>query len=178
MRLTNPLWYLAALAVALGGSMTGTAIAASAWDGVRSAEVSPAVKPVDAKGGALAVFTDQAQVDREIACTTQPADQSDTGSDVGPQAVPEAALDLSVDSGGTRWHLLAIDTSGPTGVTVQCAPTDGRPDNAGYGYAVVDGFDAANRGQRIGMLALGAGLLLAALIFWQRRRARSTGGES
>ncbi len=170
MRLTNPLWYLAALAVALGGSMTGTAIAASAWDGVRSAEVTPAVKPVDAKDGALAVFTDQAQDGREIACTTRPVDQPEAE----PDAVPEAALDLSVDSGGTRWHLLAIDTSGPASVTVQCAPTDGRPDNAGYGYAVVDGFDAANRGQSIGMLGLGTGLLLAALIFWQRRRARSS----
>lgn len=170
MRLTNPLWYLAALLIALGGSMTGTAIAASAWDGVRNAAVSPAVGPVDASGRTLAVFTDQSQPDRDIECVTRPVDQPEAE----PVEVPEAALDLSVDSAGTRWHLLALDTSGPEDVAVQCVPTDGRADNAGYGYAVVDGFDAATRGERVGMLSLGAGVLLAGLTFWQRRRTRSS----
>ncbi|MEG9227662.1 hypothetical protein [Aeromicrobium sp. Sec7.5] len=167
MRLTSPLWYLAAVAIALGGSITGTAIAAGAWDGVRSATISPATAPVDAAGRTLAIFTDQPQEGREITCTTRPADQPEAAGD----EVKAAALDIVVEQRGTDWHLLALRPEGKDGVTVSCLPSDGQVDTALYGFAVVDGFESADRGATIGTLALGAAFVLAGLVFWHRRRA-------
>lgn len=167
MRLTSPLWYLAAVAIALGGSITGTAIAAGAWDGVRTATISPATEPVDAAGHTLAIFTDQPQEGREITCTTRPADQPEATGD----EVKAAALDIVVEQRGTDWHLLALQPDGKDGVTVSCLPSDGKADTALYGFAVVDGFESADRGASIGSLSLGVALVLAGLVFWQRRRA-------
>ena len=167
MRLTNPLWYLAAFLVALGSSMVGTVIAAGAWDEVRTATVTPANAPVDAAGRTLAVFTDQSQPDRTIVCSTRPADDPEAE----PEEVPEATLDLSVDSSGVRWYLLAVEAESEDGLVVTCVPEDGRTDTAAYGFAVVDGFDAAGRGGRIGAIGTGAGLVLAIALFVQRRRA-------
>lgn len=166
MRLTSPLWYLAAVAIALIGSIAGTAIAAGAWDGVRSATISPATEPVDAAGRTLAIFTDQPQDGREITCTTRPADQPEASGD----EVKAAALDIVVEQRGTDWHLLALRPEGKDGVVVACVPSDGKADTALYGFAVVDGFESADRGASIGTLALGIALLLAALVFWRRRQ--------
>ncbi len=168
MRLTNPLWYLVAVAVALVGSMIGTAVAASAWDGVRDAQIAPATEPIDADGRALAIFTDQAQPDREITCVTKPADKPDAKG----TSVKAAALDIRVDHRGTTWHLLALQPTGTDGIVVGCAPSDGQPDSALYGYALVDGFDKASRGATIGTVSLGLAVVFAGVVFWQRRRAR------
>lgn len=166
MRLTNPLWYLAAFLIALGGTMVGTVVAAGAWDGVRQARVMPLTGPVDAGGQSLAVFTDQLQPNREIVCTEAVADAT-------PRTIRDATLDIAVDMDGTRWHLLAVDTDGRDGTTVACAPKDGRGDTAAYGYAVVDGFDVAVTAQRITVIAVLAGIALAIAVFVARRRART-----
>lgn len=173
MRLTSPLWYLAAVAIALLGSIAGTAIAAGAWDGVRSATISPATEPVDAAGRTLAIFTDQPQEGREITCTTRPADQPEASGD----EVKAAALDIVVEQRGTDWHLLALRPEGKDGVVVSCVPSDGKADTALYGFAVVDGFESAGRGASIGSASLGVALLLAAFVFWQRRRAHRAAEE-
>ncbi len=54
---------------------------------------------------------------------------------------------------------------------VTCVPSDGKADTALYGYAVVDGFESADRGATIGSVSLGVAVVLAGLVFWQRRRA-------
>lgn len=168
MRLTSPLWYLAAVAIALGGSIAGTAVAAGAWDGVRSATITPATEPVDAAGHTLAIFTDQPQDGREITCTTRPADKPEAKGD----EVKAAALDIVVEQRGTDWHLLALRPEGKDGVVISCVPSDGKADTALYGFAVVDGFESADRGATIGSVSLALALVLAGLVFWQRRRAR------
>ncbi len=172
MRLTSPLWYLAAVAIALAGSMVGTAVAASAWDGVRSATIAPATEPIDAGGRTLAIFTDQPQ-DRTITCTTRPAYQPEAKG----TSIKAAALDIVVDQRGTDWHLLALRPTSDDGIVVSCVPSDGAADTALYGYAVVDGFDSANRGGSIGVSSLGVALLLAGVVFWQRRKARLAGPD-
>ncbi|MFT4187409.1 MAG: hypothetical protein QM621_02370 [Aeromicrobium sp.] len=178
MRLTNPLWYLAAALIALGGSMVGTAIAAGSWDGVREATVEPATEPIDAKGHALAVYTDQPQPDREIVCTATSAEPPAEGEEP-PQGkeIREAALDLIVDQQGVDWHLLAVEPKGEDNVVVACAPKDGGADTALYGYAVVDGFDRADRGALIGTISLGVALAFGGLVFWQRRQAKRASAE-
>ncbi|WP_229053001.1 hypothetical protein [Aeromicrobium sp. Leaf350] len=172
MRLTSPLWYLVAVAIALAGSMVGTAVAASAWDGVREATIAPATEPIDAGGSTLAIFTDQPQ-DREITCTTRPADKPDAKGDT----VSGAALDIVVEQQGTDWHLLALQPAGDDGVTISCVPSDGGTDAAAYGFAVVDGFDKANRGATIGTVSLVVGIAFGGIVFWQRRRTRLAGRE-
>ncbi|GAA1744350.1 hypothetical protein [Aeromicrobium alkaliterrae] len=167
MRLTSPLWYLAAVAVALVGSMAGTAVAASAWDGVREATIAPATEPVDAGGSTLAIFTDQPQ-DRDITCTTRPADKPDAEGDT----VSGAALDIVVPQQGTDWHLLALRPTEKGAVSISCVPADGGTDAALYGYAVVDGFERANRGATIGTVSLALAIAFAGVVFWQRRRSR------
>ncbi len=174
MRLTSPLWYLLAVAVALAGSMAGTAIAASAWDGVREATVTPTSQPADADGRTLAIFTDQPQDDREIACTTRPADQPDAEG----TTIRQAALDIVVEQRGTDWHLLALQPTGADGTAISCVPADGGADAALYGFAVVDGFENAQRGSTIGTISLVAAVLLAGVVFWARRRDRRLRSEN
>ncbi|MFT4299703.1 MAG: hypothetical protein QM597_08730 [Aeromicrobium sp.] len=173
MRLTNPLWYLAAVLVAIAGSMVGTAIAASAWDGVRDAVVEPATEPINAAGHSLAIFTDQLQPERDIACRSRPADQPEAEG----TALSKASIDIVVDRNGSQWHLIALAAEGRDGVIVSCLPADGAADSAAYGYAVFDGSDKIDRGTQVGALSLAAGLVLAGFVFWCRWQAGRTTEE-
>lgn len=172
--LTNPLWYLAALMLALGSAMVGTIIAAGAWTGVREASIDPLTGPIDADGRTLTLFTDLPQDGREIACTTRP----ESAEDAEPEAIAPAALDIVVDDEGTQWHLVALLEKGEDAMVVRCSPVDGGSDNAVYGYAVVDGFDAARRGSIVSLIGGIAGIGLAALILYRRFRLKRSEGDT
>ncbi|MFI5429958.1 hypothetical protein [Aeromicrobium sp. UC242_57] len=74
MRLTNPLWYLAAFLLALGSAMIGTAVAAAAFDPVRNTTVTATSERVDAAGKSLAVFTNDEE-HGDIACRARGRDK-------------------------------------------------------------------------------------------------------
>ncbi|MCL3816974.1 hypothetical protein [Aeromicrobium wangtongii] len=168
MRLTNPLWYLAAFLLAIGSAMAATAVAASAFDPVRDARVTPATERVDAKGATLAIYTDIVQVDRDILCRGRYGDK-----DKGRIEIPDKGVDVTADSDGTRWHLIGLLEQGRDGLRIVCTPTDKRTDNASYGYATVTGYSSrVNNGRGIAYIGIAAGAVLAGWIFWCRRQAR------
>ncbi|GAA2073221.1 hypothetical protein GCM10009821_09360 [Aeromicrobium halocynthiae] len=171
VRLINPLWYLAALTIALGGQVVGTAVAASSWDAVRDAPLVNVSEPVDATGTSVAVFTDLPQPDRDIRCVvTETADDADGE----PVDVPEAPLDLTAVSDSTTWHLVGFLLDAPDAqVRVACAAQDGAGDSASYAASTPDGVgERANLGNGIGWLATLAGIVLAIYVFTSRRRHR------
>lgn len=166
MRPINPLWYLAAFIVALGSVMIGTAVAASAWNPVREATITPTTVRADAAGKSLAVFTDIVQTDRDVWCRASDRDKDIT-------QIPEAALDITVDNEGNQWHLIGMLPDGANGLKVRCTPRDKRVDNASYGFAAVPGFESrANTGNGIGVLGVGVGALFAGYVFYSRRQHR------
>lgn len=173
IKLVNPLWYLAALMLALGGLMVGTAVAAGAWDAVREADLSGTEERVDAEGASLAVFTDILQPERDIACTATPSAEEGAEEDPEPIEVPEAPLDLDVAREGTSWYLIGFLPEGADGLAVSCAPTDESGDAADYAVSTPEGvLSRANVGNGVGWIGTAAGLLLAVLVFVSRRRAR------
>ena len=172
VRLINPLWYLAALTIALGGQVVGTAIAASSWDAVRDAPLVNVSEPVDATGASVAVFTDVPQPDRDIRCVaTETAADAD---DAEPVDVPEAPLDLTAVADGTTWHLVGFLLDPPDAeVRVACAAQDGAGDSASYTASTPEGVgDRANLGNGIAWLFTLAGIVLAIYVFTSRRRHR------
>lgn len=166
MKPTNPLWYLAAFLLALGGAMIATVVAASAWDPVRDATVTSVTSRIDASGKTLAVFTDIVQTDRDITCRATDRDKKVT-------EFVDKGIDIAVDSDGNRWHLLGIIRNGSDGLKITCRPKDRRTDNASYGYAAVTGYDKkVTNGTGIAVLALTAGVGFAAYVFYCRRARR------
>jgi hypothetical protein len=166
VRLTNPLWYLASFVVALGSVMIGTAVAASAWDPVRDATITPTTVRVDASGKSLAVFTDIVQTNRDIRCRAR-------GRDKKAIQIPPATLQVTVANEGNQWHLIGLVDEGADGLKVRCAPRDKRVDNASYGYATVPGFKSRdNAGNGIGVLGAAIGTLLAGYVFRRRHKSR------
>ena len=103
MRLTNPLWYLAAFLLAIGSTMAATAVAARAFDPVRDATVTPVTERVDAAGSTLAIYTDLVQPDRDILCRGRYG-QDDRGRIV----IPDKDVDITARGDGTTWHLIAL----------------------------------------------------------------------
>ena len=168
VRLVNPLWYLAAFLIAIGSSMAGTAVAASAFDPVRDATVTPVTERVDAKGSTLAIYTDLVQPERDISCRGRYGD-----GDRGRIVIPAETIDITAQGDGTTWHLVALLAEGRDGLRIVCTPDDKRVDNAAYGYATVTGFSsAANNGRGVASIGAGVGAVLAAWVFWCRRRAK------
>lgn len=168
VRLTNPLWYLAALLLALGGTMAAVATAASAFDPVRDANVLPVTERVDAKGATLAVYTDIVQEDRAIACRARYGKK-----DAGRVEIPDKGVDIVAQGGGIRWTLIGLLEEGRDGLRIVCTPADRRIDNASYGYATVTGYSSkVNNGRGISSIGLAAGVGLAGWVFWCRRNAR------
>jgi hypothetical protein len=168
VRLTNPLWYLAAFVLALSGAMAGTAVAASAFDPVRDATVVPVTERVDAKGSTLAIYTDLVQDDRVISCRGRYGE-----GDRGRVVIPGKGIDVTAQGDGTTWHLVGLLEQGRDGLRIVCTPTDDRVDNAAYGYATVTGYGSAvNNGKGIASIGAGLGAVLAAWVFWSRRQAR------
>ena len=165
----NPLWYLAALTLAMAGWIVGTAVAAGAWDAVRSAPIAAVSGPLDARGQSVAVFTDVLQPDRTITCeqTTAAARKAEKK----PKPIPVASLDLVVLDDGNEWHLIGFEPEGRNGMDMRCIPKDKRADNATYAYAVVDGWTSrANTGNGIAIVGTFLGVALAIWTFVARRR--------
>lgn len=168
MRLTNPLWYLAAFLLAIGSTMAATAVAARAFDPVRDATVTPVTERVDAAGSTLAIYTDLVQPDRDILCRGRYG-QDDRGRVV----IPEQDLDITARGDGTTWHLIALLEDGRDGLRIVCTPRDKRVDNAAYGYATVTGYrSTVNNGQGIAYIGVAVAAVLGGWIFWCRRQVR------
>jgi hypothetical protein len=168
VRPTNPLWYLAALLIALGSTMVAAAVGATAFDPIRDATVVPITERVDASGSTLAVYTDIVQADRDISCRGRFGDD-----DRGRVVIPSTDLEIGAQGDGTRWTLIAILEDGRDDLRIVCTPADKRVDNASYGYATVTGYASArNNGKGIATLGVTVGAALAAWVFWCRRSAR------
>lgn len=166
MRLVNPLWYLAALFVVLGGWMAGTIVAAGAWDNVREATLESVTERVDAGSGSLAVFTDVRQPERDVTCTATPP-----GDEAEPLDIPAAPIDLTVARDGSTWYLIGFQREGRDDVAVRCTPRDRAADAATYRVAVAEGvLDQARRGSGLTWIATAAGLGLAVATWWARRK--------
>jgi len=168
VRLTNPLWYLAAFFLAIASAMAATAVAASALDPVRDAVVAPVTERVDARGSTLAIYTDIVQADRDIACRGRYGEK-----DVGRIEIPDKGIDVTAQGDGTRWHLIGLLEKGRDGLRIVCTPADKRVDNAIYGYATVTGYaSTVNNGRGVAYLGVAAAAVLAGWVFWCRRQAR------
>ena len=168
VRLTNPLWYLAAFLLAIGSAMAATAVAASALDPVRDATVTPVTERVDAQGATLAIYTDLVQDDREISCRGRYG-QDDRGRVV----IPDKGIDVTAQGDGTTWHLIGLLEDGRDGLRIVCTPVDKRVDNAAYGYATVTGYaSTVNNGRGIAYIGVAVAAAFAAWVFWCRRVAR------
>jgi hypothetical protein len=168
VRLTNPLWYLAAFLLAIGSAMAATAVAASAFDPVRDATVTPVTERVDAQGSTLAIYTDMVQPDRDILCRGRYGDK-----DKGRVQIPDKGVDVAAAGDGTRWHLIGLLEQGRDGLRIVCTPEDKRVDNAAYGYATVTGYSSrVNNGRGIAYIGIAVAAVLAGWIFWCRRQAR------
>ncbi len=167
MRLTNPLWYLAALLLALGSAMAATVVAASAFDPVRAAGVTPITNErIDAAGRTLAIYTDTLQPARNVTCHGRDRDKERVD-------IPDKGVEITAQGDGTRWRLIGLLEDGRDGLRVRCVPDDEEIDYASYGYATVTGYTSmVNNGQGIAILGATASGALAVWVFWCRRRAR------
>jgi hypothetical protein len=166
VRLTSPLWYLAAFLLAIGGWMASAVVAAGAWDHVRDATLQPLTERVDAKGSSLAVFTDVRQPERDVTCTT-----SGRGRGAEPDPVADAPIDLSVPRDGSTWYLIAFEQESRDQLEVRCRPGDEAADAATYRVAVADGFlDRTSNAAGIAWIAAAAAVVLAAATWWTRRK--------
>ncbi|AWB93812.1 hypothetical protein [Aeromicrobium chenweiae] len=165
MRLTNPLWYLAAFLLAIGSTMAATAFAASAFDDIRGATLTPVSELVDAKGKTLAVFSNDP--DRgDIACHAR---------DRAKQRVeiPDKDVGVTAQSAGETWYLIGLLEDGRDGLRVVCRPESNRPDTAGYAHAAVSTYaGTVNNAKGVAVLGVTAGGALGAYVFWCRRSAR------
>lgn len=171
VRPTNPLWYLAALLLTIGSLMLAVAVAASAFDPVRDASVTPITERVDAAGTTLAVYTDLVQEDRPLNCRGRYGPD-----DVGRVEIPAKDVQITAQGDGTRWTLVGLLDKGRDGLRIVCTPDDERVDNARYGYATVTGYDSAvNNGKGIAYIGVTVGAALASWVFWCRRQARRAG---
>lgn len=163
---TNPLCYLAAFLLALGGWMAAAAIAATSWQPLKDSTVTrldPGAK-IDVTEHGVAFFTDLVQPQRGVACRSKP-----------PEALPvePAKFDLVNHTEGRSWHLLSTTVQAKAGtVSVRCTPSDGMIDTATYGYAELPSFHNADVGRGIGSMASLAAVILAAWTWWGRRTER------
>lgn len=167
MRLINPLWYLLALLLAIGSAMVAAAVAASAYDTIKTTRVTGVHELADAQGRTLAVYTDDFEADRGVACHARDRDKERVEIDT---AVPV----IENRTGGTTWRLLSILRNGRDGLRVTCTPeSKDVDDGAAYAWSVVDDYEApARNGKGIASLGLAAGAALAAYVFWCRRTAK------
>lgn len=168
MRPVNPLWYLAALFIVIGGWMAATVVAAGAWDYVRDASLQGLDEPVDAHGATVAVFTDVRQPERQVRCTATP-----DGKDAKPVTIDDSPIDLRVTRDGSEWFLIGVLAEGRDDLSVRCAPKDKAADSASYRVGVAEGVDDRVRvGQAMTWIATLGGLALAAWTWWTRRTNR------
>lgn len=162
---TNPLCYLAALLLALGGWMAAAAVAATSWQDLKEASVTrldPGAK-IDVTDRGVAFFTDLVQ-QRNVVCHGKPK---------APLPVESAKFDLVNRTGDRTWHWLSATKGAKAGTyTVACTPEDGMIDTATYGYAELPDFHNADVGRGIGSIATLVAVILAAWTWWGRRTDR------
>lgn len=162
MDLARRRWYAVATLIAVVAWAVGTAYAASAWDPLQEATVTPLGQTIDPGGDDVAVFTDLPQPERQVRCFAR-AD--------GPQLrVPATPVEVVVDSDGSSWHLLGVLRDAPDGLHVACAPTDRATDTARYATAVVDLSSRVGAGRAIGWGGFVVGSLLAGATLVARTR--------
>lgn len=156
-------WYVLGVGLAVGGWLAGVVHSAGAWDVVRQSPVTVAAEKFDAAGSHVGVLTDLVQPDREIRCRA-------VGPKKGQATEIEAApVDVSVNSDGTRWHLIGI-TDGRDGMRIRCNPTDKRTDPAVYGYQLISALsDRADTSRFIAVGGALGGILLVSWTAWSRR---------
>lgn len=154
-------WYAVAVAIVVVGWLGGVIWQASQWNELRRSDVAVVGQKLQARGSAVAVFTDLQQSGRTIVCTASGPGRART-------AVPAAPLSLDVVSGGTTWHLLGLMRSGRDQMTVSCAPRDRKTDTATYGTAVVDRI-GGRPGAAIAWTAIVLSVVLAAATAVTRR---------
>ncbi|MET1062383.1 MAG: hypothetical protein ABWX71_05760 [Aeromicrobium sp.] len=167
MRLTNPLWYLVALLLAIGSAMVAAAVAATAYDTIKTTRVTGLQERADARGKTLAVYTDDYEPERGVTCHAR-------GRDKVRVEITKPVPDIDNRAGGTTWRLLAVLEDGRDGMRVACSPkSKDIDDGAAYAWSVVDDFEAPSRnGKGIASLGLAAGAGFGAYVFWCRRSAR------
>lgn len=159
----SPLWYLAALALALVGWNVGVAVAGGAWDQVRAAPITSANQPLAAEGSSVAVFSDAMQADLGIRCIWR--------TDRAWHRMPAAPVPLTVDDDGLTWQLVAFEIAGHDDMQVRCHTTRGRTEHAQFATAVVDGFThRAMTGNLITLASVAIAGVGAGVIFLIRRR--------
>lgn len=163
MELTRRRWYVVAALIAVLAWVAGTAYAASAWDPLRQATVVPVGQDIATDGEDLAILTDLVQPERTIRCFAR-AGKGDRVE------VPDAPVDIVVDSDGSRWHLIGVLHDAPDGVHVACGATDDATDTARYGTALVDLSSKTGTGRAIAWGGLVAGLALAGATLIARTR--------
>lgn len=164
---TSPLWYLAALFIALGGAVLAIVVAAGAWDPVREATVTPIGERVDGTNKSIAVYTDIVQPDRKVTCRA-------TGPGKKVTDIPAAKLTFTITNGSDEWHLIGLLNEGAKDQLITCTPRDRRVDDATYTYAAVSGFASkGNVGKGIAILSTFIGVVLAAYTFYVRRQQRN-----
>lgn len=162
MRLTNPLWYLAAFLLALGSAMIGTAVAATAFNPVRNATVTSVSERADSAGKSLAIFTNDEE-HKDVVCHARDRKKQRV-------ELPQKLVGVKATDHGETWYLIALLAEGQDGLKIGCAPTTSRPDTAGYAFAAVTGYSsAATNGRGIAILGASAGLLLGGFVYWSRR---------
>jgi hypothetical protein len=155
--------------LALTGWVVATVVAAGAWDEVRDAPVTVVDRPLDAGGQSVAVFTDAVQPERKVICAH--TTEADRKAKKKPTPIRKASLELVVTDDGNEWHLIGFEPDGRNDMTIRCAPTDKRSDNATYAFSTVDGFTSrANTGNGIAIIATALGIGLAIWTFIARRR--------
>ena len=163
---TNPLCYLAALFLLLGGWIAAAPILAAPWQDLKTASVTgfESGKKIEVTDRGIALFTDIVQ-ERDVTCRSKPE---------ANLTIRGARFDLANNTGDHTWHLLSTTTSAKAGsYTVACTPKDRAVDTASYGYAELPSFRSAGRnGRGVGILATTAAALLAAWTYWGRRQKR------
>lgn len=163
---TNPLCYLAALLLVLGGWIAAAPILAAPWQELKTASITGFEngKKIDATDRGVAFFTDIVQ-ERDVTCRSNPPGALNTRG---------TKFDLANDDGDRTWHLVSTTAGAKAGsYAVACRPRDRAVDTASYGYAEMPSFSSAGRnGRGIGILATTAAAILAAWTYWGRRQER------
>lgn len=168
-RLTHPMHYLVALLIAFSGLSVSNAIYASAWNPVREANPIPIGGPIETGGKSVAIYTDLEEEGRDIRCQWWPTGKKKSQT----TQIKPIDFELEVESDESTWHFIAVVGDPTKSIGVSCAPTDGRSDNAVYGYSLFSGTARVNIGLAVTVVSSLFGVGYAAVVWWRRRQVKS-----